>query len=81
VRHQYNRLFSGVKCVIIDEISMIGSDLFHRVDQRLHEITGVYDQPFGGLHMIFCGDFKQLPPVNARPIYKGSRDLIHGAAL
>lgn len=31
--------------------------------------------------MIFCGDFRQLPPVNATPVYKGSRNHLQGALL
>ncbi|GFW12389.1 ATP-dependent DNA helicase [Trichonephila clavipes] len=69
----------GVKCIIIDEVRMIGCDVLHKINLRLQEITGVHDQPFGNLN-IFCGDH-QLPPVNASPVYKGPRNSICGPVL
>jgi ATP-dependent DNA helicase PIF1 len=49
--------------LIIDEISMLHD---YRLDM-LEEITRTVreqDAPFGGLQVILCGDFFQLPPVN-----------------
>jgi len=70
-----------VKCVIVDEVSMVSSDILHRVNHRLQEITGVMDECYGGMDIIFCGDFKQLPPVNASPVFKGSRNHLEGYLL
>lgn len=75
------QLFKNVKCIIIDEVSMIGNDILHKVNQRLQEITGHLDENFGGIHIIFCGDFRQLPPVNATPVYKAARNHLSGALL
>jgi ATP-dependent exoDNAse (exonuclease V) alpha subunit len=77
----FRRLFRNVKCVIIDEISMIGSNTFHRVNTRLQEVKANYTHAFGALHVTLSGDFKQLPPVNASPIYKGNRSLVRGPVL
>jgi hypothetical protein len=60
---------------------MLGSDIFHKIDSLLKHITAVYDQNFGGLHVIMCGDLRQLPPVNATPIFKCSRDMLGGPVL
>ncbi|GFU73573.1 ATP-dependent DNA helicase [Trichonephila clavipes] len=76
VLQNYRSTFIGVKCIIIDEVSMIGCDVQHKINLRLQEITGVHDQPFGNLNIIFCGDLHQLPPVNASPVYKGPRNSI-----
>lgn len=49
--------------LIIDEISMLHD---YRLD-IINEITKtvrISDKPFGGLQVILCGDFFQLPPVN-----------------
>jgi hypothetical protein len=45
------------------------------------QITGNGERPFGGIHIILCGDLKQLPPVNAKPVYKLHRNTIAGSAL
>ncbi|KAH7960775.1 hypothetical protein HPB49_023330 [Dermacentor silvarum] len=56
--------FTNVKCVIVDECSMISSDTPARVDDRLRQNTGKYDL-FGGLDFM-CDDLRQLPPIRAR---------------
>ncbi|GFV15154.1 hypothetical protein TNCV_4328011 [Trichonephila clavipes] len=81
VLQNYRSTFIGVKCIRIDEVSMIGCDVLHKINLRLQEITGVHDQPFGNLNIIFCGDLHQLPPVNASPVYKGPRNSICGPVL
>jgi ATP-dependent exoDNAse (exonuclease V) alpha subunit len=48
--------------LIIDEISYVSGDYLGLVDQVLREVKRS-KQPFGGLRLIFCGDFLQLPPV------------------
>lgn len=52
-------------CIIIDEISMVRSDMFAAADLRLRQCaTGSNKRkPFGGKQLIVCGDFFQLPPV------------------
>ncbi|GFX69602.1 hypothetical protein TNCV_1769711 [Trichonephila clavipes] len=81
VLQNYRSTFIGVKCIIIDEVSMIGCDVLHKTNLRLQEITGVHDQPFGNLNIIFCGDLHQLPPVTASPVYKRPRNSICGPVL
>ncbi|MFA6006757.1 MAG: AAA family ATPase [Candidatus Paceibacterota bacterium] len=50
------------KVLIIDEVSMLGPDTVTMVDQVCREIR-MSGEPFGGLQVIFVGDFFQLPPV------------------
>ncbi len=53
---------NGVRVLIIDEISMLADfhiDMVDLVCRRLRQNPA----PFGGLQVIFCGDFFQLPPV------------------
>ncbi|XP_014284591.1 ATP-dependent DNA helicase PIF1 [Halyomorpha halys] len=50
------------KHLIIDEISMIDSELFEKIEWVARQIRG-NDKPFGGIQVIVCGDFLQLPPV------------------
>lgn len=49
--------------LIIDEISMLHDYRFDMVEQVLRRVRDD-DRPFGGLQVILCGDFFQLPPVN-----------------
>ncbi len=51
--------------LIIDEISMLDAQLLGVVDQALQALRGV-SRPFGGMQVIFVGDFFQLPPVTQR---------------
>ena len=58
-------LIRSVEVVIIDEISMVRSDLFWAVDYRLRQVSQGRNKklPFGGKQVILVGDFYQLPPV------------------
>ena len=76
----YRLALRNVECVIIDEISMCSSHLFNLVDARLQSMTG-NQVTFGGLDLIACGDLKQLPPVDATPVYATSNKSIGGNAL
>ena len=53
---------AGLKFVMIDEISMVGNNLFNYVDRRLQDIMGL-NKPFGGVHMLCIGDLFQLRPI------------------
>ncbi len=48
--------------LIIDEISMIDAGLLSCVDQSIKALRED-GRPFGGLQVVFVGDFFQLPPV------------------
>lgn len=77
----YRNAFANIRAIIIDEVSMIGADVLNTINSRLQEITGNYDDPFGGMQIIFCGDLRQLPPVNARAVFKPSANSMHGPVL
>lgn len=57
-------LYENLDAIVIDEISMLRSDLLDCIDKFLR--INVSDQPFGGIQMIFFGDLYQLPPVVGR---------------
>ena len=63
-------LFQDIRFLIIDEKSMIDLKILSIINDRLRLIfPDQSDQAFGGLNVLLCGDFFQLPPVNGRPLY------------
>jgi ATP-dependent exoDNAse (exonuclease V) alpha subunit len=56
------RTVQALTTLVIDEISMVRSDLMQAVDfsLRLNRDSG---EPFGGVRIILVGDLAQLPPI------------------
>ncbi len=55
--------FKYVKVLVIDEISMLHSFQLDAVD-RICRAFKQSSAPFGGLQVVLCGDFFQLPPIS-----------------
>ncbi len=53
----------SAKVLIIDEISMIDAGRLDLVDAICRYVKNPF-MPFGGLQVVMCGDFFQLPPVD-----------------
>lgn len=51
-----------LRILIIDEVSMMNAELLDKINDYLCIIRGT-SRPFGGVQVILCGDFCQLPPV------------------
>lgn len=51
-----------LRMLIIDEISMVRSDLFEMMNQICQKALGNMN-PFGGLPLVLVGDLFQLPPI------------------
>lgn len=58
------RNYKKTKTLIIDEISMLHKHQLDMIDTIARHILE-FDKPFGGLQVILCGDFFQLPPVSS----------------
>ncbi len=51
------------KVLVIDEISMLDSSRLALIDRICKEVKDPF-RPFGGLQVVVCGDFFQLPPIS-----------------
>ncbi len=63
--HGNIELLLATNVIVIDEVSMVRSDLFALVELicRKFHLPGRSGMPFGGRQLILSGDFCQLPPV------------------
>lgn len=70
------RAVKALETLVIDEISMVRSDMMWAIDAslRLHRESA---QPFGGVQVIAVGDLAQLPPV-VRGEEAAYLDMAHG---
>ena len=55
-------LWKETDILVVDEVSMMSLKLFETLD-AIGKSVRKDRRPFGGLHLIFSGDFYQLPPV------------------
>lgn len=63
---RYRRpMLQDLDALVIDEVSMVSSELLDAMDRVLRGIRG-NDFPFGGLQIIMFGDLYQLPPVKTQ---------------
>lgn len=61
--HEVHRKYLlTLNLVIIDEISMVSSNLLDGIDEFLRKNRGI-SEPFGGVHLLVVGDLFQLPPI------------------
>ena len=56
--------WSELEILVLDEVSMLSDTVFNLLDD-LGKKTRRSGRPFGGLQLIFSGDFFQLPPVDS----------------
>jgi ATP-dependent DNA helicase PIF1 len=62
-RSRNGRVMRKLKFLIIDEVSMVRSDIMWAIDQSLRINRGKPREPFGGVRLAMFGDLHQLPPV------------------
>lgn len=66
---------SRLALVIIDEVSMVGSNMLFEIHRRLQQIKGVSpDITFGGVSILAVGDLYQLPPVAQSQVFSTVSD-------
>ncbi|MDC1150110.1 DEAD/DEAH box helicase [Gammaproteobacteria bacterium] len=59
---RFKKLLKKLELLIIDEISMVRAPMLDAISEtlKLHRNS---NKPFGGIHVLACGDLFQLPPV------------------
>jgi ATP-dependent exoDNAse (exonuclease V) alpha subunit len=62
-RSRNGRVMRRLSFLVIDEVSMVRSDLMWAIDHALRINRGRPREPFGGLRLLLFGDLHQLPPV------------------
>ena len=65
-RDDKRAMLRNLRIVIIDEISMVKSDMLYQLDLRLQEVKEMVGVPFGGISLFVFGDMMQLRPVMGR---------------
>jgi ATP-dependent DNA helicase PIF1 len=64
VRNKYRKtMWKEVDILVLDEVSMMSQKLFDLLDTIGKIVRRNKTKPFGGIQLIFSGDFYQLPPV------------------
>ena len=72
VRDQKRQLFKNLQVLIIDEVSLVDSDMLYKIDLRLKEVKQ-NDKLFGGVALFCFGDLLQIKPVKGRYIFQAPK--------
>ena len=70
-------LIRATRLIIWDEITMQHRHAAEAVDRTCRDILGEQDRRFGGITVVFGGDFQQILPV----VYKGTREDVVSTSL
>ena len=61
-KREKDKTWLSTDVLIVDEVSMMSKKLFEALD-KIGKLIRKINKPFGGIQLIFLGDFYQLPPV------------------
>ena len=64
-----DRTWANARLLIIDEVSFLSVFEVEKLDEKLRELMRRHNSLFGGLNILYCGDFKQLEPIRGTPLY------------
>lgn len=77
VTSQLGALLRETSLIIWDEVPMQHRFCAEAVDRTMRDVCNVHDKPFGGVTVVFGGDFQQILPV----VPHGSCEDVVGASL
>ena len=82
----HKKYWRSVKTLVLDEVSMADGEFLDWVEASVRSLIAYHgtddnphatgNQPFGGLQLIFCGDFCQLPPVPTSSVSLATQGLL-----
>ena len=73
---EYREEWKGVRIVFIDECSFFGIEDLQNLDKKLR-LLRERNKPYGGVSIVFAGDFYQLKAIRKTVIYKEYHILWH----
>lgn len=79
MRAQKQRILRNLELLIIDEVSMVRSDILDTIDAVLRHIKHQPNHPFGGIQVLMIGDLFQLSPVAREEEWRLLREYYEGA--
>ncbi|KAG7361637.1 PIF1-like helicase [Nitzschia inconspicua] len=68
--------FKNTYLVIVDEVSFASVEDMELLNEKIKQIFDNPWEPFGGVPIVFSGDFAQLSPVGGRPLYKSEHSIV-----
>lgn len=89
---KFGEYMRSVKLIILDEVSMVSLQSLQEISKRIVEALSTVDEhygirselkaaPFGGIHIIFCGDLYQLKCVTGSSIPNVTRNDLEVKAV
>ena len=61
--------WANARLLIVDEVSFMNSNDVDILDEKLRTLMRRGNALFGGINVLFCGDFRQLEPIQGKPLY------------
>jgi PIF1-like helicase len=60
--------WANARLLIIDAVFFMNTKQVELLDEKLRALLHNWNSPFGGIHILYCGDFCQLEPVRGNPL-------------
>ena len=73
IGEEHIEAWKSTQMLIVDEVSFLSEHLLVKLDTHMRKLNEKKDAMYGGIHIIFVGDFFQLLPVRGGvPLFKGN---------
>ena len=70
INQEHKSRWAKTRMVIMDEISFLSVSLLKTLNKKTRILTEI-EAMYGKVHVVFVGDFFQIPPCQGVPIYQG----------